>query len=111
MQRVTRTFNNCEELFEVIIAAHKRHRNAQVYLEKEIAAATNESEGYFMTTKKVKDEYESYLLLSLQIPEQEKITFDVEENTEVVYRFTVDFSHEPDRYQDNYCIKRYSGMY
>lgn len=109
MQTITRTFRNCEELFEVIIAAHRRHQNAQVYLQQEIATATNESKGYFMRTEKVKDE--CCLLLGFKIPEQEEIKFNVEENAAVVYRLTVDFSHEPDRYQDDYFINRYSGMY
>ena len=42
MEKVTRTFNTCEDLFEAIIAAYKRHSNIHVIVSKEIVAAANE---------------------------------------------------------------------
>lgn len=104
MENVTRTFETCEDLFEAIIAAHKRHSNIHVKLPKEIPAAANEVSSKiapFMETRGINGDLENSLILTLQMPGQQKMKFDVDSAPYGIYRFSVDFSKETD-----YC-----GMY
>lgn len=104
MEKVTRTFKNCEDLFEAIIAAHKRHSNIQVYLPKEIPAAANEVLSEIepaMETRRISGDLDNCVILNLRIPGQREIEFDLDSAPYGVYKFSVDFSRETD-----YC-----GMY
>lgn len=103
MERATRTFENCNDLFEAIIAAHKRHPNIKVYLPEEIPAAANEAKTEMspaMETE-VSDKSGYCVLLSFRISGQIERIFDIDSEPYGVYNFSVDFSKETD-----YC-----GMY
>lgn len=100
MEKVTRTFTNCNDLFEAIVAAHKRHSNIQVCLPKEIPAAANEGEST-ITTRTIDGDLENCLILNFRIPGQKEIKFDLDAAPYGIYNFSVDFSKETD-----YC-----GMY
>ncbi len=97
MEKVTRSFDTVEELLEVIVLAYKRCKQIHVYLPKEIPVAANVSEGeIFMQTQKVKGDCENYLLLSLKLPEEEKMEFDVDSTPCTIYKLSVDFSKQTD---------------
>lgn len=98
MEKVTRTLATCEELFEVITVAHKRNSNIQVYLQNEIPEAANEAKEMapVMETRKVRGDLDYCLLLSLRIPGQEEMKFDVDSTLNGIYKLSVDFSRETD---------------
>lgn len=103
MKKVTRTFGNCNDLFEAIIAAHKRNSNIQVCIPREIPAAANEDttgRAPVMETMGAIDDSENCLLLKLRMPGQEEVEFNVT-TPHMICNFSVDFSKETD-----YC-----GMY
>ncbi len=98
MERVTRTLATCEDLFEVIVAAHKKHSNIHVCLPNEIPEAANEATEMapVMETRKIRGDLEYCLLLSLRIPGQEEMKFDVDSTLNGIYKLSVDFSRETD---------------
>ena len=104
MEKVTRTFTNCGDLFEAILAAHKRDSSIRICLPKEIPAATNEDTtgiAPVMETRGAINDLEKCILLKMRMPGHEEVEFNVNSKPKMICDFSLDFSKETD-----YC-----GMY